>query len=66
MPDDGTDTNLPILFGALEFIVCPIRRSVSIQIASERYVDTDEIGFFLSHRMGVGIENYDAFRLGIV
>lgn len=66
MPDDGSDTNKPILWGALEFIKCPVRRGVSVVIANERYVETDEVGFFLSHRMGVGIENYDAFRFGQV
>lgn len=66
MPDDGSDGNLPILWGALEFIVTPVRRQLTVQVATERYVDTDEIGFFLRQRMGVGVENFDAFRLGEV
>lgn len=66
MPDDGVDGNKPILFGDFGQVYTPSRRDITVQIAPERYVDTDETGIFLSMRMGVGLSNRDAFRIGIV
>jgi HK97 family phage major capsid protein len=66
MPDDGTDGNKPILFGPLELLYVPVRKDIVVTIAPERYIDTDEIGIFLHQRLGVGLPNCDAFRIGVV
>lgn len=66
MPSDGTNGNTPIIFGDWSQVLVPVRRALQLQIANERYIDTDQIGFFLRQRFGVGVPNRDAFRLGIV
>jgi len=66
MPSDGSDGNKPILFGALSEIICPVRKDISVSVAPELYMATDEIGLFLHQRMGVGVSNCDALRIGVV
>ena len=62
---DGADGNRPVLVGDLsQFIVA--QRSLAIHILRERYADVDQVGAILIERVGGGLWNTQAVRIGVV
>jgi HK97 family phage major capsid protein len=65
MEADGSNGNVPLLAGDLSAYVIA-QRSLSVRILSERFAEFDQIGVVLIERVGGGLWNTDAVRLGVV
>jgi HK97 family phage major capsid protein len=66
MPDDGTDANKVLLYGDLSNYIIGQRAQITSIVLRERFADTDQVGVVLFERVGGGVFNPDAFRIGIV
>ncbi|HAF11246.1 MAG TPA: phage major capsid protein [Chloroflexi bacterium] len=66
MPPDGTDTNKVALFGDLSAYVIAQRVQISVTILNERFRDVDQLGIIIRERVGGGLYNEDALRIGVV
>lgn len=66
MPTDGTNANQVYLFGDLSAYIIAQRAQISSVVLRERFADTDQIGIILFERVGGGVWNTDALRVGIV
>lgn len=66
VPDDGTDANQVLIFGDIGQYIIAQRSQISTTILRERFADTDQTGIILTERVGGGMWNTDAIRLGIV
>jgi HK97 family phage major capsid protein len=66
VPTDGTDANQVYIFGDLSAYIIAQRAQISSVVLRERFADTDQIGIILFERVGGGVWNPDALRVGIV
>jgi HK97 family phage major capsid protein len=69
MPAEGTDGAKVVAFGdfGAGFLVAQHALfSVRPAVVRERYIDRDQVLLILTHRVGGGVHNPDAFRLGVV
>jgi HK97 family phage major capsid protein len=66
VPNDGTDGNKVVIFGDFQAYVIAQRAQISTVVLRERFADTDQTGIILFERVGGGLWNTDAFRIGIV
>lgn len=66
MPTDGTDGNKVFLVGDLSAYIIAQRAQITSVVLRERFADTDQVGIILFERVGGGVWNTDALRLGIV
>lgn len=66
VPTDGTDANQVYIFGDLSAYIIAQRAQISSVVLRERFADTDQIGIILFERVGGGVWNADALRVGIV
>jgi HK97 family phage major capsid protein len=66
MPNDGTDANKVLLVGDLSAYVIAQRAQITSVVLRERFADTDQVGIILFERVGGGVWNTDALRVGIV
>jgi HK97 family phage major capsid protein len=66
MPTDGADANKVLLFGDLSAYIIAQRAQISSVVLRERFADTDQVGIILFERVGGGVWNTDAMRIGIV
>jgi len=66
MPAEGTDANKIVLFGDFSAYVIAQRAQMSTVVLRERFADTDQVGIIMFERVGGGLWNTDALRLGIV
>ena len=66
MPDDGTDANKVYLLGDFSNYIIAQRAQITSVVLRERFADTDQVGIILFERVGGGVWNLDAFRVGIV
>lgn len=62
----GTAGNKVIIAGDWSQLYFVTNGDIRLQIADQLYAETDEIGFFLRWRFGVGLANPAAFKFGIV
>jgi HK97 family phage major capsid protein len=66
MPNDGSDTNKVMVFGNFSNYIVVQRQAITTTVLRERFADTDQTGIILSERIGGGVWNTDAFRIGVV
>lgn len=66
VPDDGADTNKVLVFGDISAYIIAQRAAMSTVVLRERFADTDQTGIILFERVGGGLWNTDAVRIGIV
>jgi HK97 family phage major capsid protein len=66
VPDDGTNANKVLIFGDFSAYIIAQRASFSTVVLRERFADTDQTGIILFERVGGGLWNTDALRVGIV
>lgn len=66
VPSDGTDANKVYVFGNFNNYIIAQRTGISTVVLRERFADTDQTGIILFERVGGGVWNTDAFRIGIV
>jgi HK97 family phage major capsid protein len=66
MPNDGSDTNKVMVFGNFNNYIIVQRQAITTTVLRERFADTDQTGIILSERIGGGVWNIDAFRIGVV
>jgi HK97 family phage major capsid protein len=66
MPNDGSDTNKVMVFGNFQNYIIVQRQAITTTVLRERFADTDQTGIILSERVGGGVWNTDAFRIGVV
>lgn len=66
VPNDGTDTNQVVVFGDFSAYIIAQRAQITTTVLRERYADTDQTGIILWERLGGGLSNPDAFRVGVV
>lgn len=64
--DDGTDANRVVVFGDISNYIIAQRSQISTVVLRERFADSDQTGIILTERVGGGMWNTDAIRLGIV
>jgi HK97 family phage major capsid protein len=65
MPDDGQDTQPVVAFGDFSHYIIGQRTQITSLVLRERFADSDQVGIILFERVGGGLYNTDAFRLGI-
>lgn len=66
VPSDGTNANKVIIFGDFSAYIIAERAQLSTVVLRERFADTDQTGIILFSRVGGGLWNTDALRIGIV
>jgi HK97 family phage major capsid protein len=66
VPNDGSDTNKVMIFGNFSNYIIVQRQAITTTVLRERFADTDQTGIILSERIGGGVWNTDAFRIGVV
>lgn len=66
VPADGTDTNQVLILGDWSAYIIAQRAQITSTVLRERYADTDQTGIILWERVGGGLTNPDAFRVGVV
>lgn len=66
VPDDGADTNKVLVFGDFSAYIIAQRASFSTVVLRERFADTDQTGIIIFERVGGGLWNTDALRIGVV
>lgn len=66
MEADGTDAAKVIAFGDFRNYIIGQRAAISTVVLRERFADTDQTGIILFERVGGGVWNTDAFRVGVV
>lgn len=66
VPNDGTNANKVIVVGNFSNYIIVQRQAITTTVLRERFADTDQTGIILSERIGGGVWNTDAFRIGIV
>lgn len=66
MEADGTDAAKVIAFGDFSHYIIAQRTAISVIVLRERFADTEQTGIILVERVGGGVWNTDAFRIGIV
>lgn len=66
VPDGGTNANKVLVFGDLSAYIIAQRAAMSTVVLRERFADTDQTGIILFERVGGGLWNTDAIRIGIV
>jgi HK97 family phage major capsid protein len=59
-------STIPLIFGDLSAYTIVDRAQISVRVLQERYADTDQTGLILWSRVGGGLWNYDAIRLGVI
>lgn len=66
VPVGGTDGNKIALYGDLGAYIIAQRAQISSVVLRERFADTDQVGIILFERVGGGVWNTDALRIGVV
>lgn len=66
MPNDGTDANRVMIFGDISNYMVVQRAQMSTVVLRERFADTDQTGIVIFERVGGGLWNPDAVRVGAV
>lgn len=66
MPNDGTDGAKVVAYGDFSSYIIAQRAQMSTVVLRERFADTDQTGIILFERVGGGLWNPDAIRVGIV
>lgn len=66
VPNDGTDTNKVVIFGDFSAYIIAQRAAMSTVVLRERFADTDQTGIIIFERVGGGLWNTDALRIGVV
>lgn len=66
VPSDGTDANKVAVLGDFQNFIVGLRAQITSTVLRERYADTDQTGLVMFARLGCGVANLDAFRVGIV
>lgn len=66
MEADGTNANKVLVFGDFRNYIIAQRAQISTVILRERFADNGQTGIILFERVGGGVWNTDAFRIGIV
>ena len=66
METDGADGRKVIAFGDFRNYIIAQRAQISTVVLRERFADTRQTGIILFERVGGGVWNTDAFRIGIV
>lgn len=66
IPVGGTDANKVIIYGDISAYIIAQRAQITSVVLRERFADTDQVGIILFERVGGGVWNTDALRLGIV
>lgn len=61
-----TPATTPLIFGDISEYRIVERSSLSVRVLTERFGDTDQTGLFLFSRVGGGLWNYDAIRIGYI
>jgi HK97 family phage major capsid protein len=64
--NDGTDANKVAIFGDLSNYIIAQRAQLSTVVLRERFADNDQTGIILFERVGGGLWNTDAVRIGVV
>jgi HK97 family phage major capsid protein len=66
VPNDGSDTNKVVVFGDFSAYIIAQRAAMSTVVLRERFADTDQTGIIIFERVGGGLWNTDALRIGVV
>lgn len=66
VPTDGSDANKVVVFGDFSAYIIAQRAAMSTVVLRERFADTDQTGIIIFERVGGGLWNTDALRIGIV
>lgn len=66
VPNDGTDANKVFVYGDLSQYFIAQRAQITSVVLRERFADSDQTGIILFERVGGGLWNTDALRIGIV
>lgn len=61
-----TPATTPLIFGDISEYRVVERSALSVRVLTERFGDTDQTGLFLFSRVGGGLWNYDAIRIGYI
>lgn len=66
VPSDGTNANKVMVYGDFQNFIVGQRAQITSTVLRERYAETDQTALILWARVGCGVANLDAFRVGIV
>ncbi len=66
VPDDGVDGNQVVIYGDVSSYFIADRLSLSIQVLTERFAETDQVGILLKTRAGGGLLRANGIVIGTV
>jgi HK97 family phage major capsid protein len=66
MPNDGVNGNKVVAYGDFSSYIIAQRAQMSTVVLRERFADTDQTGIIIFERVGGGLWNNDALRVGTV
>jgi HK97 family phage major capsid protein len=66
VPTEGTNANKVLIFGDFSAYIIAQRAQMSTVVLRERFADNDQTGIIIFERVGGGLWNTDALRIGIV